>query len=97
MIIESQDEKKSFNRGIFFQVASFCLTEPTSGSDAFALKTTAEKRGDYYVLNGTKMWISNAEISGVYLVMANANPTIVNTKINIDSGVSNHTLFFAET
>ncbi|CAF1370117.1 unnamed protein product [Adineta ricciae] len=57
-------------------VASFCLTEPTSGSDAFALKTTAEKRGDYYVLNGTKMWISNAEISGVYLVMANSNPTV---------------------
>ncbi|CAF3635938.1 unnamed protein product [Rotaria socialis] len=55
-------------------VASFCLSEPTSGSDAFALKTTATKKGDYYVLNGTKMWISNAEISGVYLVMANTNP-----------------------
>ncbi|CAF2138918.1 unnamed protein product [Rotaria magnacalcarata] len=55
-------------------VASFCLSEPTSGSDAFALKTTAKKQGDYYVLNGTKMWISNAEISGVYLVMANTNP-----------------------
>jgi len=55
-------------------LASFCLTEPTSGSDAFALKTTAIKKGDYYVLNGTKMWISNAEVSGVYLVMANSNP-----------------------
>ncbi|CAF1171470.1 unnamed protein product, partial [Adineta steineri] len=55
-------------------IGSFCLTEPTSGSDAFALKTTAKKQGDYYVLNGTKMWISNAGISGVYLVMANLNP-----------------------
>ncbi|CAF2514759.1 unnamed protein product [Rotaria sp. Silwood2] len=54
-------------------VGSFCLTEPTSGSDAFALKTTAKKQGDYYILNGTKMWISNAEISGVYLVMATSN------------------------
>ncbi|CAF1154426.1 unnamed protein product [Rotaria sordida] len=55
-------------------VGSFCLSEPTSGSDAFSLKTTAKKQGDYYILNGTKMWISNAEISGVYLVMANLNP-----------------------
>ncbi|CAF4958616.1 unnamed protein product, partial [Rotaria sp. Silwood1] len=55
-------------------IGSFCLSEPTSGSDAFALKTTAKKQGDYYILNGTKMWISNAEISGVYIVMANANP-----------------------
>ncbi|CAF1220857.1 unnamed protein product [Adineta steineri] len=55
-------------------IGSFCLTEPSSGSDAFALKTTAKKQGDYYVLNGTKMWISNAGISGVYLVMANLNP-----------------------
>jgi short/branched chain acyl-CoA dehydrogenase len=44
------------------------------------LKTTAKKQGDYYVLNGTKMWISNAEISGVYLVMANTNPSVVNRK-----------------
>jgi short/branched chain acyl-CoA dehydrogenase len=42
------------------------------------LKTTAKKQGDYYILNGTKMWISNAEISGVYLVMANSNPQAVN-------------------
>ncbi|CAF1165853.1 unnamed protein product [Rotaria sordida] len=55
-------------------VGSFCLSEPSSGSDAFSLKTTAKKQGDYYILNGTKMWISNAEISGVYLVMANLNP-----------------------
>jgi len=58
-----------------YLVGSFCLSEPTSGSDAFALRTTAKKQGDYYVLNGTKMWISNAEHAGVYLVMANSNPS----------------------
>lgn len=63
---------------------SFALTEPTSGSDAFALKTTAKKDGDHYVINGTKMWISNSDVSGVFLVMANVDPSIVskNTKLN---------------
>lgn len=56
---------------------SFALTEPTSGSDAFALKTTAKKDGDYYVINGTKMWISNSDVSEVFLVMANVDPSIV--------------------
>lgn len=55
---------------------SFALTEPTSGSDAFALKTTAKKDGDHYVINGTKMWISNSDVSGVFLVMANVDPSI---------------------
>ena len=54
---------------------SFCLTEPTSGSDAFALKTEAKKDGSDYLLNGTKMWISNSDIAGLFLVFANANPS----------------------
>ncbi|KAL1264911.1 hypothetical protein QQF64_005266 [Cirrhinus molitorella] len=54
-------------------VGSFCLSESESGSDAFSLKTKAEKRSDYYIINGSKMWISNAEHAGVFLVMANAN------------------------
>nr|AEE61855.1 unknown [Dendroctonus ponderosae] len=54
-------------------VGSFALTEPSSGTDAFALKTTAKKVGDEYVLNGSKMWISNSDFSGVFLVMANAD------------------------
>lgn len=57
---------------------SFALTEPTSGSDAFALKTTATKDGDHYVINGTKMWISNSDVSKVFLVMANVDPSKVN-------------------
>lgn len=54
---------------------SFALTEPSAGSDAFGLKTTAKKEGSHYILNGTKMWISNSDIAGVFLVMANANPS----------------------
>ncbi|XP_062859581.1 short/branched chain specific acyl-CoA dehydrogenase, mitochondrial isoform X1 [Trichomycterus rosablanca] len=54
-------------------VGSFCLSEVGSGSDAFSLKTRAEKHGDHYVINGSKMWISNAEYAGVFLVMANAD------------------------
>lgn len=51
-------------------VASYCLTEPGSGSDAAALKTTAVRDGDDYVLNGSKQFISGAGASDVYVVMA---------------------------
>lgn len=54
---------------------SFCLSEAESGSDAFSLKTTAVKDGSNFVINGSKMWISSAPQSGVFLVMANANPS----------------------
>ncbi|XP_076855928.1 short/branched chain specific acyl-CoA dehydrogenase, mitochondrial isoform X2 [Brachyhypopomus gauderio] len=54
-------------------VGSFCLSEAGSGSDAFSLKTKAEKHKDYYIINGSKMWISNAEHAGIFLVMANAD------------------------
>lgn len=59
------------------QVGSFCLSEAESGSDAFSLKTRAEKHKDYYIINGSKMWISNAENAGVFLVMANADLSAV--------------------
>ena len=51
------------------QLASYCLTEPGSGSDAAALLTTAERKGDSYVLNGAKSFISGASATDVYLVM----------------------------
>lgn len=50
-------------------LASYCLTEPSSGSDAASLKTTAKRDGDYYVLNGAKAFISGAGVSDVYLCM----------------------------
>jgi butyryl-CoA dehydrogenase len=56
-------------------VGAYALSEPGSGSDAFALATRAEKRGDTWVLNGRKMWITNGAEAGVYIVFANANPS----------------------
>ncbi|HKT53497.1 MAG TPA: isobutyryl-CoA dehydrogenase [Caulobacteraceae bacterium] len=50
-------------------IASYCLTEPGSGSDAAALQTTAKRVGDHYVLNGSKAFISGAGVSDVYVVM----------------------------
>lgn len=51
-------------------IASYCLTEPGSGSDAAAMKTTAVRDGDAYVLNGSKQFISGAGTSDVYVLMA---------------------------
>jgi alkylation response protein AidB-like acyl-CoA dehydrogenase len=50
-------------------LSSYCLTEPGSGSDAAALKTTAQRDGDYYILNGTKAFISGGSTSDVYACM----------------------------
>jgi butyryl-CoA dehydrogenase/short/branched chain acyl-CoA dehydrogenase len=55
-------------------VASYALSEAGSGSDAFAMATRAEDRGDHFVLNGRKLWITNAAESGFFLLFANANP-----------------------
>jgi alkylation response protein AidB-like acyl-CoA dehydrogenase len=51
------------------KIASYCLTEPGSGSDAAALKTKAVKDGDHYVLNGSKAFISGAGVSDIYVCM----------------------------
>jgi acyl-CoA dehydrogenase len=51
-------------------VTSFCLTEPDSGSDSAALRTSAAKDGDGYVINGTKRYVTNAPVAGLFLVMA---------------------------
>lgn len=51
-------------------LASYCLTEPSAGSDAASLKTTAVLEGDHYVLNGSKAFISGGGVSDIYLVMA---------------------------
>ncbi|KAJ3140985.1 hypothetical protein HDU90_007007 [Geranomyces variabilis] len=56
-------------------VGSFGLTEAGSGSDAFALATTATKKGDKYIINGGKMWITNSGEAGIFLVFANVDPS----------------------
>eukprot|EP01060_Flectonema_neradi_P011843 TRINITY_DN1880_c0_g1_i1.p1 TRINITY_DN1880_c0_g1~~TRINITY_DN1880_c0_g1_i1.p1 ORF type:complete len:420 (+),score=96.77 TRINITY_DN1880_c0_g1_i1:54-1262(+) len=54
-------------------MGSFCLSEAGSGSDAFALKTSATKKGNDYVINGNKLWITNSGEAGLFLVMANVD------------------------
>jgi short-chain 2-methylacyl-CoA dehydrogenase len=56
-------------------VGSYALSEAGSGSDAFALQTQATLEGDHYVLNGRKMWITSGRESGLYIVMANVDPS----------------------
>ena len=51
-------------------IGAFCLSEPEAGSDATQQRTTAEDKGDHYLLNGTKNWITNGGHAGVYLVIA---------------------------
>lgn len=51
-------------------IGAFCLSEPEAGSDATSQRTTAEDKGDHYLLNGTKNWITNGGTASVYLVMA---------------------------
>jgi len=56
------------------QLCAFCLTEPQSGSDASALQTTAKRRGDFYVLNGTKQFITTGKNADLALVFAVTDP-----------------------
>ncbi|MEO6259065.1 MAG: acyl-CoA dehydrogenase [Thermoanaerobaculia bacterium] len=55
-------------------VGAYALSEAGSGSDAFALACRAEDKGDHYVLNGQKLWITNAAEAGIFIIFANANP-----------------------
>lgn len=73
----SPEQKK-----IFFDImvnggwAAFCLTEPNAGSDAGSVTTTAEESEDGYVINGTKCFITNGGIAGVYLVFASMDRSL---------------------
>ncbi|OFY67597.1 MAG: acyl-CoA dehydrogenase [Bacteroidetes bacterium RIFCSPLOWO2_02_FULL_36_8] len=66
-------------------IGAFCLSEPEAGSDATSQKTTAEDKGDYYLVNGTKNWITNAKTASVFLIMAQTHrekgPHGINTLI----------------
>ena len=73
---------------------SYCLSESEAGSDAASLRTKATKKGDSWIINGSKKWISNAEISDFYTVIAQTDPTLGSKGITAfvieknDSGVS---------
>ena len=68
-------------------VGAYALSEAGSGSDAFALATRAEDKGDHFLLTGQKLWITNAAEAGVFIVFANANP---------DAGYKGITAFIVE-
>jgi alkylation response protein AidB-like acyl-CoA dehydrogenase len=63
-------------------IGAFMLSEPEAGSDATSQRTTAEDKGDYYLLNGTKNWITNGGTASVYLVMAQTDPAKGSKGIN---------------
>jgi len=63
-------------------IGAFCLSEPEAGSDATSQRTTAEDKGDYYLLNGTKNWITNGKKAGVYVVIAQTHPELKHRGIN---------------
>ena len=63
-------------------IGAFLLSEPEAGSDATSQKTTAEDKGDHYLLNGTKNWITNGSSASVYLVIAQTDPSKGSKGIN---------------
>ena len=63
-------------------IGAFLLSEPEAGSDATSQQTTAEDKGDYYLLNGTKNWITNGSSASVYLVIAQTDPAKAHRGIN---------------
>ncbi len=64
------------------KIGAFCLSEPEAGSDATSQRTTAEDKGDHYILNGTKNWITNGNSASIYLVMAQTDPSKGHKGIN---------------
>ncbi len=79
ILLDGTDEQKAkylpkLAAGDF--LSAFCLTEPDSGSDAASLKTAAVRDGEFYVINGTKRFITNAPHAGIFTVMARTNREI---------------------
>ena len=64
------------------KIGAFCLSEPEAGSDATSQRTTAIDKGDHYLLNGTKNWITNGSTASIYLVIAQTNRELGHKGIN---------------
>lgn len=76
-------------------IGAFCLSEPEAVSDATSQHTTAEDKGDYYLLNGTKNWITNGSTASVYLVIAQTDPSLKHRGINafiVEKGMEGFTI-----
>ena len=79
---EAQKEKYLKPLAAGEKIGAFCLSEPEAGSDATSQQTTAEDKGDYYLLNGTKNWITNGGTASTYLVIAQTHPELKHKGIN---------------
>ncbi|NIK73238.1 alkylation response protein AidB-like acyl-CoA dehydrogenase [Thermonema lapsum] len=77
------------------KIGAFCLSEPEAGSDATSQRTTAEDKGDYYLLNGTKNWITNGSSASTYIVIAQTHPEKGHRGINaliVEKGMEGFTI-----
>ena len=79
---EEQKEKYLKKLATGEVIGAFCLSEPEAGSDATSQRTTAEDKGDFYLLNGTKNWITNGKSASVYIVIAQTHPEKKHKGIN---------------
>src|SRR5438477_2240861 len=68
-------QKKYLTRMAKDTVGAYALSEAGSGSDAFALQTRAELKGDHYILNGRKLWITNGKEAGIFVLFATVDPS----------------------
>lgn len=80
---EEQKEKYLKKLATAEKIGAFCLSEPEAGSDATSQRTTAEDKGDYYLLNGTKNWITNGNSASIYLVVAQTHAEKKHKGINV--------------
>ncbi|AZI25264.1 MULTISPECIES: acyl-CoA dehydrogenase [Pedobacter] len=92
---EAQKEKYLKPLASGEKIGAFCLSEPEAGSDATSQRTTAEDKGDYYLLNGTKNWITNGSTASTYLVIAQTHPELRHKGINafiVEKGMEGFTI-----
>lgn len=92
---EAQKEKYLKPLASGEKIGAFCLSEPEAGSDATSQQTTAEDMGDYYLLNGTKNWITNGSTASTYLVIAQTHKELRHKGINafiVEAGTPGFTI-----
>lgn len=80
---EEQKQKYLLPLATGEKIGAFLLSEPEAGSDATSQHTTAEDKGDHYVLNGIKNWITNGNSASTYLVIAQTHPDLKHKGINV--------------
>lgn len=93
----SEEQKEKYLKPLAAgeKIGAFCLSEPEAGSDATSQKTTAEDKGDYYLLNGTKNWITNGGTASTYLVIAQTHSELRHKGINafiVEKGMEGFTI-----